>query len=147
MRVAFPLIMRASFWLARLFSCALFVLPVVATVAACSSGAVSDAPDGGCVDIEPAPADLTCVKDEDCAAVVTGVVCPSDVASSFCSTGAANSAGAAKLTVQLLSVAKGVRTPTDFCDIGAGTLICSAAQCIQCGEGYQPATCPVTDAP
>jgi hypothetical protein len=146
-RLALLPVMRASSLLARLSLCALFVLPVVvAGVAACSSGAASDDPDGGCVDIEPEPADLACVKDEDCAAVVTGVVCASDVASSFCSNGAANSAGAAKLTAQLLSVAKGVRTdPTDFCDKGAGTLLCLAGQCIQCGDGYQPSTCPVTD--
>jgi len=138
--------MRASFLLARLSPCAPFVLAfVVAGVEACSSGAAPDNPDGACVDIEPAPADLACVEDDDCAAVVTGVACASDVASSLCAYGAANSAGAAKLTAQLLSVAKGVSTPTGFCDISAGRLLCFAGHCIQCGDGYQPSTCPVTD--
>ncbi len=140
--------MRASPFLARVSPCVLFVLPfVLAVVEACSSaGAASAPPNGGCVDIQPTPADLACTRDEDCAAAVTGVVCAGDIASSLCSNGAANSAGVAKLTAQLLAVAKGVRTdPTDFCDKSAGTLLCFAGQCMQCGDGYLPQTCPVGD--
>jgi hypothetical protein len=54
---------------------------------------VSDAGAGTCVDVEPAPSELTCATDQDCALIVTGQVCSGYELGALCETGAANSSG------------------------------------------------------
>ncbi|MGO8992391.1 MAG: hypothetical protein ACLQVI_03620 [Polyangiaceae bacterium] len=106
------------------------------------TGAGSDG--GGCVDLQPSPAELACTTDQDCVASLTGTICPGYVAESLCENSAANSAGAQRILSQLQSIPQGVNPDpsTDFCDAEASPIRCLGGQCTVCGPGSNgPASC------